>query len=67
MYEDDPSHEALGRALDDNLFDVLMVGHNLISPGGLTKIVPTAHAKQVALVVMCAVRTIFNGETGRDR
>lgn len=59
MYEDDPSHEALGRALEDDLFDVLMIGHNLISPGGLTKIMPAAHAKQVALVVMCAVRTIL--------
>jgi L-galactose dehydrogenase len=59
MYEVDPSHDALGRALDDDLFDVLMIGHNLISPGGLTRIMPMAQAKQVALVVMCAVRTIL--------
>jgi L-galactose dehydrogenase len=59
MYEVDPSHAALGRALDDDLFDVLMIGHNLISPGGLTRIMPTAEAKRVGLVVMCAVRTII--------
>jgi aryl-alcohol dehydrogenase-like predicted oxidoreductase len=36
-----------------------MVGHNLISPGGLRNVMPLAAEKNVGVVVMCAVRTII--------
>ena len=59
MYESDPTHEALQRALDDDIFDVLMIGHNLMSPNGLVNVLPTAQERNVGIVVMCAVRTII--------
>jgi L-galactose dehydrogenase len=58
-YETDFVHEALERALREDIFDVVMVGHNLISPGGLRNVMPLAAEKNVGLVVMCAVRTII--------
>jgi L-galactose dehydrogenase len=58
-YEKDERHSVLERALDDDLFDVVMIGHNLISPSGLQRVMPLAQQKNVGVVVMCAVRTII--------
>jgi aryl-alcohol dehydrogenase-like predicted oxidoreductase len=58
-YETDESHAALERALREDRFDVIMIGHNLISPGGLRAVLPLAQEKNVGVVVMCAVRTII--------
>jgi aryl-alcohol dehydrogenase-like predicted oxidoreductase len=58
-YETDHEHEALERALHDDLFDVLMIGYNLISPNGLRSVLPLALEKRVGIVVMCAVRTVI--------
>jgi aryl-alcohol dehydrogenase-like predicted oxidoreductase len=58
-YELDEEHLALERALGDDLFDVIMLGHNLISPGGLRTVLPLAREKDVGVVVMCAVRTVI--------
>ncbi len=58
-YETDDGHEALERALREDLFDVIMLGHNLISPGGLRTVLPLAEEHNVGVVVMCAVRTII--------
>ena len=59
VYEWDPSHSALERALGENVFDVMMVGHNLLTPGGLTSFIPAAASQNVGLMVMCAVRTVI--------
>ena len=58
-YETDFVHTALERALREDVFDVVMVGHNLISPGGLRNVMPLAAEHNVGVVVMCAVRTII--------
>ena len=58
-YETDDPHEALERALKEDVFDVVMIGHNLISPGGLRTVLPLAQEKNVGVIVMCAVRTII--------
>ncbi len=58
-YETDESHTALERALREDRFDVIMLGHNLISPSGLRTVMPLAREKNVGVVVMCAVRTII--------
>jgi L-galactose dehydrogenase len=59
QYEVDASHQALQRALGEDLFDVIMIGHNLMSPSGLVRVMPLAQARDVGVVVMCAVRTII--------
>ena len=58
-YETDHAHQALERALVEDLFDVVMIGHNLISPGGLRSVMPLAQHNHVGVVVMCAVRKII--------
>jgi L-galactose dehydrogenase len=59
QYESDLTHAALERALNEDLFDVVMLGHNLMSPGGLVNVLPLAQQKNVGVVIMCAVRTVI--------
>jgi L-galactose dehydrogenase len=59
QYEVDLAHAALERALTLDLFDVVMLGHNLLSPSGLVTVLPLAQQKNVGVVVMCAVRTVI--------
>jgi aryl-alcohol dehydrogenase-like predicted oxidoreductase len=59
QYETDHDHVALERAVREDLFDVMMIGHNLISPGGLRNVMPQAQERGIGIVVMCAVRTII--------
>jgi aryl-alcohol dehydrogenase-like predicted oxidoreductase len=59
VYEWDPGHRALLRALDEGVFDVIMVGHNLVTPGGLLDLLPKARARNIGVMVMCAVRTVI--------
>ena len=59
VYERDPGHTALQQALTSDVFDVMMVGHNLVTPGGLSGFLPAAARHNVGLLVMCAVRTVL--------
>lgn len=58
-YETDHEHQALERAVREALFDVVMIGHNLISPGGLRTALPLARENDIGVIVMCAVRTVI--------
>lgn len=59
-YEFDPSHAAMQRALDNDLFDVIMIGHNLISPSGLVHVMPRAEGRRTGVVIMCAIRSVIS-------
>ena len=59
VYEWDSSHAALQKALDEQAFDVIMVGHNLVTPGALETVFPRAAAQNVGIMGMCAVRTVL--------
>jgi L-galactose dehydrogenase len=63
VYEWDPSHEALQRAMAEGVFDVIMVGHNLVTPGALDTVLPQAAVQDVGVMVMCAVRTVLTNPT----
>jgi L-galactose dehydrogenase len=52
----DPSHRMLELALADDLFDVMMVGMNIINPSARHHILPTAAAKDVGVQCIYAVR-----------
>jgi L-galactose dehydrogenase len=52
----DPAHAMLERALDDDLFDVVMVGYNLLNPSAARSIFPRTRAAGVATQIMFAVR-----------
>ncbi|MBW2282406.1 MAG: aldo/keto reductase [Deltaproteobacteria bacterium] len=55
-FNSDPAHVMLGRALDDDVFDVVMVGFNLLNPSAARSILPRAKAAGVGTQIMFAVR-----------
>lgn len=52
----DPAHAMLRRALQDDYFDVMMVGFNLLNPSARQSIFPVTQAKRVGTLGMFAVR-----------
>lgn len=56
----DNSHEALKLALADDLWDVTMVGYNIINPSAAKTILPLTKAKNVGTLCMFAVRNALS-------
>ena len=52
----DPTHEMLKRALLDDHFDVVMVGHLLLNPSARRDVLPITQAKNIGTLGMFAVR-----------
>jgi aryl-alcohol dehydrogenase-like predicted oxidoreductase len=52
----DTRHEMLDRALPDDHFDVVMVGHNLLNPSARHRVFPLTRANDVGTLIMFAVR-----------
>jgi aryl-alcohol dehydrogenase-like predicted oxidoreductase len=52
----DTTHEALKLVLADDLWDVIMVGYNLINPSAAKTILPVTMEKKVGTLCMFAVR-----------
>ena len=52
----DTSHVMLNMALDDDIFDVIMVGYNLMNPSAVKSILPKAMRLNVGVLNMFAVR-----------
>ena len=52
----DPPHEMLTRALDDDCWDVVMAGFNMINPSARQRVFAQAGQSGVATLVMFAVR-----------
>ena len=55
-FGNDTSHAMLDRALPDDLFDVIMVGHNLLNPSARRSVFPLTLANDVGTLIMFAVR-----------
>jgi aryl-alcohol dehydrogenase-like predicted oxidoreductase len=55
-FGNDTDHAMLRRALPDDHFDVIMVGHNLINPSARRTVFPTTIANDVGTLIMFAVR-----------
>ncbi len=60
LYERDPEHKMLQAALTDDCFDVIMVGHNMLSPSALSNVFPMAEKRQTGVVLMCAIRSVIS-------
>jgi L-galactose dehydrogenase len=56
----DMSHEMYKKALEDDLFDVIMVGYNLLNPSAAKVVLPAAHKKNIGVLNMFAVRTALS-------
>jgi aryl-alcohol dehydrogenase-like predicted oxidoreductase len=52
----DPSHQMLQQSLREDLWDVVMVGFNLLNPSARESVFPMTHAKRVGVLNMFAVR-----------
>ena len=52
----DPTHEMFKRALQDDHFDVAMVGHLLLNPSARRDVLPHTQAKNIGTLGMFAVR-----------
>jgi aryl-alcohol dehydrogenase-like predicted oxidoreductase len=52
----DPGHAMLQRALQDDVWDVMMVGFNMLNQSARDRVFPTAMAKGVGILIMFAVR-----------
>jgi aryl-alcohol dehydrogenase-like predicted oxidoreductase len=56
-FVEDPTHTMLQRALQDNCWDVIMIGFNLLIPCARRIIFPLAKKQGVGVIVMYAVRS----------
>jgi len=56
----DPSHKMLEAALSDDLFDVVMVGYNMLNPSATKTVLPAAQKNDIGVLCMFAVRTALS-------
>ena len=59
----DTGHTMLARALPDDHFDVIMVGHNLLNPSARKVVFPLTRAHDVGTLIMFAVRRALSDAT----
>jgi aryl-alcohol dehydrogenase-like predicted oxidoreductase len=52
----DTGHQMLSRALPDDLFDVVMVGFNMLNPSARERVFPQTQKRDVGTLIMFAVR-----------
>jgi aryl-alcohol dehydrogenase-like predicted oxidoreductase len=63
----DTHHAMLARALPDDLFDVVMVGFNLLNPSARERVFPLTRGNDVATQIMFAVRrALSSAAAGRE-
>ena len=59
-FDHDVGHEMLAHALADDCWDVVMCGFNILNPSARHRVLPTAIAHDVGVVVMFAVRSALS-------
>jgi aryl-alcohol dehydrogenase-like predicted oxidoreductase len=60
MATEDADHAMLVRALDDGLWDVVMVAFHMMHQNGLASVFPKTQAHEVGTLIMFAVRRLFS-------
>lgn len=56
----DPQHKMLQRALEDNYWDVMMVGFNILNQSARERIFVKAKERDIGILIMFAVRNAFS-------
>lgn len=56
----DPRHDMLARALDDKVWDVVMVAFHMLNQNARQRVFPVTRAKNIGTLLMFAVRAIFS-------
>jgi aryl-alcohol dehydrogenase-like predicted oxidoreductase len=52
----EPGHDMLAQAARDDVWDVMMVGFNLLNPSARERVFPLIRQRRVGTLVMCALR-----------
>jgi len=60
MFNADTQHNMLQRALEDDIWDVIMVGFNMLNQSARDTVFPKALQKNVGIMIMFAVRAAFS-------
>jgi len=55
-FNSDPHHSMLQRALEDDIWDVMMVGFNILNQSARNRVLAKAIEKEIGILVMFAVR-----------
>ena len=58
-FETDHAHATMQAAFPRGIFDVSMVGYNVLSPAPARHVLPLAQEHDVGIVIMCAVRGVL--------
>jgi aryl-alcohol dehydrogenase-like predicted oxidoreductase len=56
----DTAHQMYRLCLQDDLFDVIMVGYNLLNPSAAKRVLPAAREKNLGVLCMFAVRSALS-------
>lgn len=62
-FNSDPTHQALQRALHDDVWDVMMVGFNILNQSARETVLAKAIEKNIGIQVMFAVRLALSNAT----
>lgn len=66
-FESDHAHATMQAVFPRGIFDVAMVGYNVLSPAPARHVLPLARQHDVGIVIMCAVRgVLLNPERIRE-
>ena len=60
LFNADPQHAMLQRALQDDIWDVMMVGFNMLNQSARERVFTKAMQKNIGIVIMFAVRLAFS-------
>jgi len=60
LFGTDTSHEMMKKAVPDDLFDVVMVGYNIINPSAAKTVFPVAAERNTGVLCMFAVRSALS-------
>ena len=60
IFGTDTTHQMFGFSIPEDIFDVIMIGYNIINPSGMKKIIPMAKEKNLGVLCMFAVRSALS-------
>jgi aryl-alcohol dehydrogenase-like predicted oxidoreductase len=63
VFSSDPGHEMLSRAVQDDCWDVIMVGFNILNQSARERVLAATQEKNIGVLIMFAVRRALSDRT----
>jgi aryl-alcohol dehydrogenase-like predicted oxidoreductase len=63
VFSSDPGHEMLSRAVRDDCWEVIMVGHNILNQSARERVLAATQEKSIGVLIMFAVRRALSDGT----